>query len=140
MMQQILQHAEQQQHTTEHYASNNSDNEYLQILDAGEHMYTMFVPEDEDLYAYLRNHNDEPFDEVFSFSPEDTQTIDGLDLCRDCDSIRIDQANKNKNNINKSGISESNSCCASDDERSATAGRMSPTQTEEHHDDDAIIE
>jgi len=31
--------------------------DYLQVLDAGEHMYGMFVADDDDLYAYLSNDN-----------------------------------------------------------------------------------
>jgi hypothetical protein len=139
MMQHIQHHAEQQQQPPSTEPNNYSENnDYLQILDAGEHMYKMFVAEDEDLYAYLRN-NDECFFED-AISHEDLQMIDGLDRCCDnyyCDAsarIYTDQAhNKNFKNT------ENSNNCTSDDERSATAGRMSPTQTEEHH-DDAIIE
>lgn len=31
----------------------DEDDEYLQVLDAGEHVYSMFVSEDEDIYRYI---------------------------------------------------------------------------------------
>ena len=34
---------------------NNEEDDYLQVLDAGEHMYDIFIADDEDLYAYLNN-------------------------------------------------------------------------------------
>jgi hypothetical protein len=37
----------------------NDDDDYLQVLDAGEHMYGMFVTDDEDLYAYLNSNSGE---------------------------------------------------------------------------------
>lgn len=45
----------------------NDDDDYLQVLDAGEHMYGMFVTDDEDLYAYL-NSNSNSVEEL-SLSP-----------------------------------------------------------------------
>mmetsp|Transcript_9485 Transcript_9485/g.23279 ORF Transcript_9485/g.23279 Transcript_9485/m.23279 type:complete len:148 (-) Transcript_9485:594-1037(-) len=45
---------QQQQQVLAHMEKNNDfDDDYLQVLDAGEHMFGMFVSNDDDLHAYL---------------------------------------------------------------------------------------
>ena len=51
----------------------NDDDDYLQVLDAGEHMYGMFVTDDEDLYAYLSG--EEPSSSWIIPSTEDIEDI-----------------------------------------------------------------
>ena len=117
-------------------SSNDDDFDYLQVLDAGEHMYGMFVGENEDLYAYLRSSNDEQQDYEYDCN----YNIDEI-LSRSVDSLFLGSAG-GVDVTNETRCNDEDDCNSSDDERSATTGRVTPTKAieEGHHDDDVMIE
>lgn len=75
-------------------AKNEDDNDYLQVLDAGEHMYGIFVDENEDLYAYLSTEDASSSSSSFASSwmippTEDIEDIISRSIVPSPDSICI---------------------------------------------------
>mmetsp|Transcript_26988 Transcript_26988/g.74196 ORF Transcript_26988/g.74196 Transcript_26988/m.74196 type:complete len:135 (+) Transcript_26988:129-533(+) len=129
---------QQRKQETDKNMERDSDDDYLQLLDAGEHMYGMFVGENYDLYAYLRSNDEqdcEYYHEYYNDSSESiedvlSRSVGGLFLCGG-------DVFEQGTSTNEKNCDDSNS----EDERSATAGRVTPTKDmEQGHHDDAMIE
>jgi len=124
--------------------------DYLQVLDAGEHMFGMFVASDEDLYAYLDT-PEEPLWNSISSTTEDIEdvisrsigpgNVNGLDAMHHEHCTVVEGcccASFADMHIRaKIGIAEVSGCQDDSDNESTNTGRLTPTRNE---DDDAMTE
>jgi len=93
------------------------DDDYFEVLDAGEHMYGMFVADDEDLYAYLSS-DDEPSltEDIEDFLS--TGIVPGIDLQPCVQACCSAEARGSKSDHDNS----------SNNSDSPNTGRLTPTQ------------
>jgi len=112
--------------------ANDEEDDYLQVLDAGEHMYGMFVAEDEDLYAYLDEEDHNTIEDVISRSLDHPECVVSKQhcFCASFSDLRVveDHPSDGNNNGPQDALS--------DTDDSATVGRCTPcTQNEEDYHD-----
>lgn len=112
---------------------NNSD-DYLQLLDAGEHMYGMFVADDEDLYAYLSDEFQSSSSS--SSSPEDIEDT----ISRSVVNVNINNNVVGINNIDidlqqhNNNVKGNIDCNSTSMDTSVSTGRTTPTHDADDHD------
>ena len=126
-----------QQQQLDAQMGNNDEDEYLQILDAGEHMFDMFVADDEDLYAYLNNSNNCEEPSSSWMNTEDIEDVisrslipSSLDNLRTAQSVDQDCCCLSFVELHIKGAAGKDVSTGNEDNsdnESANAGRLTPT-------------
>ena len=124
------------QHDSAFMVKENTEDDYLQILDAGEQMYDMFVANDQDLFAFLID------DEGVENSNEDIEDIisrslvpSEMDSTRVIDGQTVDGCCASFSGMVIHGKGKGDGCINDSDNESAKTGRLTPTGNDE---DDAM--
>ncbi len=119
----------------------NTEDDYLQVLDAGEHMYGMFVENDHDLFAYLIDeqgvgNSNEDIEDIISRSLVPSEMGD----LRALNGPSVDGCCASLSDMVIQGKGNPDACMAScnvnvSDNENADTGRLTPSRNDE---DDAM--
>ena len=136
----------QQQQVLAHTEKNNEEDEdYLQVLDAGEHMFGMFVSNDDDLNAYLNADESlsswsispsEDIEDVISRSIGSSPDVPQHEQCALDDRYYASFADMHiRGKVPLGGDGSGRNDDTIDDDDSANPGRITPTRNEDDHDE-----
>jgi len=122
----------------------NDDDDYLQVLDAGEHVYGMFVSEDEHIYDYLDSEETSPSWMEFP-SGEDIEDIISKSIVPSLD-MQHKQCNEDSccdsfadmNIRGNDGAKGEELSCNNSDNECPNNGRLTPNRSVDLEDHDAM--